>query len=169
MKFSDVARFEKVSTDQFMRDLMSKVKMENYGGTYLNIKLPRRGTNKSAGYDFYSPVSFSLEPNESIVIPSGIKCCIDEGWFLSIFPRSSLGFKYLAHLPNTVGIIDGDYYNNDDNEGHIMMALVNGPKETLTVKAGDRIAQGIFLPYGLVTGDIPISFERSGGFGSTGK
>ena len=132
-------------------------------------RLPERKTSGSAGYDFYSPVDFSLAPGETIKIPTGIRVRIDDGWVLKIYPRSGLGFKFRLQLNNTVGIIDSDYYNSD-NEGHIFIKITNDSKEgkTVSVKAGEGFAQGIFLEYGITEDDDVVNI-RNGGFGSTTK
>jgi dUTP pyrophosphatase len=134
-----------------------------------SIKLPRRSTKDSAGYDISSTMSFVLEPNQTVKIPTGIKCEMESGWVLKIYPRSGLGFKYRLQLNNGVGIIDGDYINSD-NEGHIFLKLTNDSNEnkTLEVNMGDKIVQGIFIPYG-ITIDDDADGMRNGGFGSTGK
>lgn len=93
---------------------------------------------------------------------------MEEGWVLKVYPRSGLGFKYRLQLDNTVGVIDGDYYYSD-NEGHIFLKMTNDGKErTLTVNVWDRVAQGIFVPYG-ITYDDNATGVRNGGFGSTGN
>lgn len=137
---------------------------------YKNIELPTRATSGSAGYDFKCPLAcFTLHPGETIKIPTGIRVKIDEGWFLGIFPRSSLGFKYRVQLDNTIGVIDSDYYNSD-NEGHIFVKLTNDGKadKTVAISAGDAFAQGIFLPFGITYNDEATGI-RNGGFGSTNK
>ena len=165
-----VAKFEKVSVEQFEKDFMNTVgNVENIKEIYDNIKLPARGTRFSAGYDFFSPFPFILEPNQTITIPTGIRCKIEDFYFLQIFPRSSLGFKFRIQLNNTVGIIDSDYYNAE-NEGHIMIKLTNASNENKTAELlqGQGIAQGIFTEFG-ITIDDDASAERTGGFGSTDK
>jgi dUTP pyrophosphatase len=161
-----VARFEKVSLNQFKLDYDLT---ENKEETYNDIKLPKRATVGSAGYDFYSPCDFTLAPGQTIKIPTGIRSYIEPGYVLSIYPRSGLGFKYRIQLNNTVGIIDSDYYNAN-NEGHIMIKLTNDSNEgkTLEIKKGDGIAQGIFSEY-FVTYDDSTDGVRVGGFGSTTK
>lgn len=149
-----IAKFMKVSEAQFNRD------------GYENIILPRRATSGSAGYDFIAPYDFSLDPGEEIVIDTGIRARIADGWVLVILPRSGSGFKYGVRLANTAGVIDSDYFNAD-NEGHIKIKLVGGSK-SYNVKAGDAFAQGIFLPYG-ITEDDECETVRRGGFGSTDK
>ena len=131
------------------------------------IELPQRATKGSAGYDFYSPLSFVLEPGETIKIPTGIRCGMDNDWVLMLFPRSGLGFKYRIRLENTVGIIDSDYFYSD-NEGHIMVKITNEGVKTMKVAKGDGFCQGIFLPYG-ITEDDKTEGTRNGGFGSTDK
>ena len=94
---------------------------------------------------------------------------MEEGWVLMIYPRSGLGFKYRLQLNNTVGVIDSDYYNSD-NEGHIFIKITNDSNEgkVLNVNEGDGFAQGIFMPFG-ITEDDECEAVRNGGFGSTGK
>ena len=130
--------------------------------------MPERATVGSAGYDFYSPLDFVLEPGQTIKIPTGIRAKIEDGWVLMIFPRSGLGFKFRIQLNNTVGIIDSDYYGSD-NEGHIFIKITNDSNEgrTLSLKKGDGFAQGVFLPYGVTSNDETAAV-RNGGFGSTG-
>lgn len=167
-----VAKFLKISKEQFIIDF--KKNFNNYDNSqieniYESIKLPKRATIGSAGYDFYTPVSFTLKPQETINIPTGIRVKINEGWFLAIFPRSGLGFKYRLQLNNTVGIIDSDYFNSD-NEGHIFIKITNDSNENKTVElnSGQGFAQGIFMPFGLVEDDNTTD-HRNGGFGSTTK
>ena len=167
-----IAKFEKVSFNQFKKDFLDC--FGNYNekellSIYEKILLPKRATKGSAGYDFYSPINITLKPNETIKIPTGIRCNINDGWFLAIFPRSGLGFKFRLQLNNTVGIIDADYYNAL-NEGHIMCKLTNDTNENkvVEVKALQGFVQGIFLPFG-VTIDDETNEIRVSGFGSTTK
>lgn len=166
-----IARFELVSEKRFVSDYIDSfnVNEEEAVGVYKNLKLPKRATVGSAGYDFYAPCDFTLNPGETIKIPTGIRSFIHEGWVLQIFPRSGLGFKYRLQLNNTVGIIDSDYYGSD-NEGHIFIKLTNDSNEgkILTLKKGEGFAQGIFLPFGICEDD-EVSEIRNGGFGSTTK
>ena len=167
-----IAKFEKVSFEQFKKDYIDcfneedEVKIKEI---YDLIKLPKRATKGSAGYDFYSPITFTLKPCEIIKIPTGIRVKIEDGWFLANFPRSSLGFKYRLQLNNTVGIIDADYYNAN-NEGHIMIKMTNASNENKTVEVNvlQGFAQGIFMPFG-ITIDDEANESRTGGFGSTTK
>ena len=180
-----VAKFEKVSFEQFSQDISNIVPCymyskydpkfktmtdENfYRYLYDNIELPEGSTSGSAGYDFHIPFRTMFEPHSTLIIPTGIRCKIEDGWVLSMFPRSGHGFKYGIHLANTVGIIDSDYYNSS-NEGHIMIKLTRDndfSNSIVEMKKGDKFCQGIFLPYG-VTVDDEVSAKRDGGFGSTG-
>ena len=158
-----IAKFEKVSLSQFASDWNAPSAEEVYN----EIKLPRRATKGSAGYDFYAPQSFTLAPGETIKIPTAIRAKINEGWVLNIYPRSGLGFKFRLQLDNTVGIIDSDYYNSS-NEGHIMIKMTNNSLEgkSVTVEKGNAFAQGVFLEYGITTDDDAYAI-RDGGFGST--
>ena len=131
--------------------------------------MPKRATKGSAGYDFYTPVSFQLKPGETIKIPTGIRCEMNPRWVLMIYPRSGLGFKFRLQLNNTVGVIDSDYFYSD-NEGHIFIKITNDSNEgkTVEVQGGQGFAQGIFMQYGIVEDDDTVE-ERNGGFGSTTK
>lgn len=155
-----VAVFERVSKKQFDKAFDGFSEAD-----YDEIKLPHRATVGSAGYDFYSPITFTLEPHETIKFPTGIRCKIDDGYVLSIYPRSGLGFKYRLRLDNTVGIIDSDYYNSD-NEGHIFAKITNEGDKYITINKGDAFCQGIFTPY-YITYDDNTDGIRNGGFGST--
>lgn len=164
-------KFEKVSLEQFTKDLrkvlMPQVTDEDAKDIYDKIQLPKRGSTGSAGYDFCTPIGFTLEEYDvSITIPTGIRAVMPQNMFLQMVPRSGLGFKTGARLANTVGIIDSDYYYAD-NEGHIMLKLVTGFSR-FEVAQGDRIAQGIFLKY-YTTDDDSTTSIRQGGLGSTGK
>ena len=167
-----IAKFEKVSLNQFIKDFkdsFNNLKEQEIIDIYNQIILPKRATKGSAGYDFYTPINISLKPNETIKIPTGIRVKIEDGWFLAIFPRSGLGFKYRLQLNNTVGIIDADYYNAN-NEGHIMIKMTNASNENKTVEVNvlQGFAQGIFMPFG-ITFDDESNESRTGGFGSTTK
>ena len=163
-----IALFEKVSRAVFAEAAADNPLFENTGSDkiYDDIAFPRRATKGSAGYDFFSPCDIDLKAGETILIPTGIRAKIAEGWVLMMFPRSGLGFKYRIRLENTVGIIDSDYYGAD-NEGHIMIKMTNEGSKEAFVKKGSGFAQGIFLPYG-ITADDEADALRTGGFGSTG-
>ena len=166
-----VAKFYKVSLEQFVKDWV-----DTFGDTYTEeeivkiydeIKLPKRATKGSAGYDFYTPIDIMLTPNHTIKIPTGIRCEMEENWVLKMYPRSGLGFKFRLQLNNTVGIIDSDYAYSD-NEGHIMAKITNDTNENknVIVDAGSGFIQGIFVEYGITTDDDADGI-RNGGFGST--
>ncbi len=131
------------------------------------IHLPCRKTAKSAGYDIESAVDVDLIPGKIQVIPTGLKAYMGSDEYLAIHIRSSLGIKHGIMLANGTGIIDSDYYNNEDNEGHIMCALYNSSETIFHIDRGDRIAQGIFMKY-LTTDDDRAVGKRIGGIGSTG-
>ncbi len=165
-----IAKFEKVSLKQFSadrKDTFGDVTEEKIQEIYDQIRLPRRATAGSAGYDFFAPVDVQLAPGETIKIPTGIRAQMEQEWVLKVYPRSGLGFKYRLQMNNTVGIIDSDYFYSD-NEGHIFMKIMNDGREgkTVELKAGEGFAQGIFLEYG-VTVDDDATEKRNGGFGST--
>ena len=164
-----VARFYKVSEAQFEEGWQDTFGQAADADVYEKLKLPERATAGSAGYDFFSPLTFSLAPGETIKIPTGVRAEIREGWVLQCYPRSGLGFKYRLQLNNTVGIIDSDYFYSD-NEGHIFAKITNDSKDgkTLTVEAGQGFMQGIFVPFG-ITEDDNVTAVRNGGFGSTTK
>lgn len=153
-------KFERISENSFYRDIPN--------GNYDDIILPKRSTKNSAGYDFYSLYDIVIEPNERIVIPTGVKACMNENEFLGIYVRSSLGFKYNTRMCNQVGIIDADYYNNKDNEGHIFVCLQNESDKNVVIKKGDRFVQGIFQSF-LITDDDITTISRNGGIGSTDR
>ena len=163
-----IAKFLKVSEDNFISSLDGFSK-EEAKKIYEDIKLPLRATKYSAGYDFYSPFDFTLNPGETIKIPTGIRAKMREDYALFLLPRSGLGFKYRLQLNNTVGIIDSDYYYSD-NEGHIFAKITNDSNEgkTVTITKGTGFMQGIFVEYG-ITFDDDTTSVRNGGFGSTSK
>lgn len=167
-----VAQFYKVSLEQFtegMKDCFPQYTDSEIVSIYEDLKLPKRATSKSAGYDFYTPVDFSLQPGETVKIPTGIRVKMEDDFVLKLYPRSGLGFKYRLQLNNTVGIIDADYYDSD-NEGHIFAKITNDSKEdrVVVVTGGQGFMQGIFLEYG-ITMDDDVTEVRNGGFGSTTK
>ena len=145
------------------------IKFERVTG-FEDVKLPKRATKGSAGYDFYLNEDLTLYPGETAVIQTGIKALMPEDVVLMIYPRSGLGFKYRLQLDNTVGVIDSDYYYSD-NEGHIMIKVTHDGKNgsrPMELKKGDRFAQGIFMNY-LITDDDDTDGIRNGGIGSTGR
>lgn len=175
-----IAKFEKVSFEQFKKDWLkilptSKTSWsdEELKALYDGIELPKRSTKGSAGYDVKAPSNFTVHFGCAKVIPTGIRCKMEENWYLDINPRSGQGFKFGISLANTRGIIDSDYYNAD-NEGHIMIKVVNNnsavneDKKPFDVDKGQAFAQGIFNIYG-ITIDDESNGTRVGGFGSTDK
>lgn len=129
------------------------------------IFLPKRATKASAGYDFYLNENYCIKPNEIVKVSTNIKAFMQEDEYLEIYIRSSLGIKGLFIL-NTVGIIDSDYYNNEKNEGNIIVTLKNISQNEIQLLSGDRFVQGIFKKYLTVDDDLEEKV-RSGGFGST--
>lgn len=184
-----VAKFEKVSYEQFRKDWFDTftwADMMAFGllefrltepdstaietaikKVYDNIELPTRSTKFSAGYDFKSPIGYTIEPGEFIKIPTGIRCRMHNDHVLQIYPRSSLGTKYMFIPMNLVGIIDSDYYDSD-NEGHIFMKMKNCGNKPVVIESGDGFCQGIFITYG-ITEDDKVETARNGGMGSTDK
>ena len=165
-----IAKFQKVSWEQFLegwKDAFPNTEEEKIREIYDGIRLPRRATAGSAGYDFFSPVDFELKPGETLKMPTGIRAWMEPDWVLKIYPRSGLGFKYRLQLNNTVGIIDSDYFYSD-NEGHIFAKITNDSREgkTVEIPEGTGFMQGIFLEYG-ITVDDTADAVRNGGFGST--
>ena len=155
-----IAQFYKVSEEQFVRDWRVATGSSEEEAKSVYAK-------GSAGYDFFAPESFTLVPNETILIPTGIRVMIEDGWVLQLYPRSGLGFRHRLQLDNTVGVIDSDYFEAK-NEGHIMIKMTSDDRQgkLLAVQSGDAFAQGIFLPYG-ITVDDDADGQREGGFGST--
>lgn len=157
-----IARFEHVSAAQYERDMTHPGAM-----AVEEIPLPQRATSGSAGYDFVCPADVTLAPGAQALVPTGIRAWMAPGWVLVNCPRSSLGRKHGIRLANTIGVIDSDYYAAD-NEGHILVMLVNGGDHEVTIARGERFCQGIFLPHG-VAEEEEVTGQRSGGFGSTGR
>ena len=167
-----IAKFHKVSEARFLedwKDTFGEISAEEVQEIYKGISLPVRATAGSAGYDFFAPVEVTLQPGETVKIPTGIRVEMEQDWVLKCYPRSGLGFKYRLQLNNTVGIIDSDYFYSD-NEGHIFAKLTNDTNEgkTLVIPAGIGFMQGIFVEYG-ITVDDAAEGVRNGGFGSTTK
>ena len=167
-----IAKFHKVSEARFAedwKDTFGEVSAEEVQEIYEGISLPVRATAGSAGYDFFAPVKVTLQPGETVKIPTGIRVEMEQDWVLKCYPRSGLGFKYRLQLNNTIGIIDSDYFYSD-NEGHIFAKLTNDTNEgkTLVIPAGTGFMQGIFVEHG-ITVDDAAEGVRNGGFGSTTK
>lgn len=179
-----VGKFSKVSYEQFEKDWKKtfdgdeSYSIQEIKDIYDKIQLPTRSTTGSAGYDFKSPIPFTLSPQTGFKIPTGIRVKIEDGWVLQCFPRSGLGFKYRLQLDNSVGIVDSDYFFSD-NEGHIFIKVTNDSSQfdgygkveqtkTLFIDEGEGFVQGIFIQYG-ITKDDDVIDTRNGGFGSTTK
>lgn len=153
-------KFEKVSIDEFSK-YYDKTMYEEYD-------LPKRMTAYSAGYDFLAIEGFTIKPGEIKKIPTGYKATFGNDEMLMILVRSSMGFKYNVRMTNQVGIIESDYYNNIDNEGHMFVSLQNEGDRDFVVKKGEGYAQGIFTKFLICDDDITTN-ERQGGLGSTNK
>ncbi len=130
--------------------------------------LPKRETAHAAGYDLKAAETVSLEPGEIKLVPTGVKAYMQANEVLYLYDRSSNPRKKGLVLINSVGVIDGDYYGNPANEGHIFAQMRNITEETVVVEAGERIVQAVFGPFLLADGD-QADGVRTGGFGSTGK
>lgn len=167
-----IGKFYKVSYKQFLadwRDTFGDVPEAEIQRIYEGLRLPKRATAGSAGYDFFAPVGFSIEPGKTVKMPTGIRVEMQPDWMLQFYPRSGLGFKYRLQLNNTVGIIDSDYFYSD-NEGHIFAKLTNDTNEgkTVVIPENTGFMQGIFVEYG-ITVDDDVTEIRNGGLGSTTK
>lgn len=167
-------KFEKVSLEEYAKAVKNcfgdMYSQEEIVRQWENIKLPQRATKGSAGYDFFLPLPLMLDAVESTTFPTGIRCTMPENVVLMLYPRSGLGFKYGMHLANTVGVIDSDYYNAD-NEGHIQAKFsldhsVAGALSSVFLEPGKAFMQGVFVKYE-VTDDDAADGIRNGGFGST--
>ena len=133
------------------------------------LALPSRSTPGSAGYDLAAAVDLVLAPGDTALIPTGVKAYMQPDEYLGLHIRSSLAVRCGLRLANGQGIIDSDYYNNPENEGHIVLAVINGGSAPATIQRGMRLAQGIFYKYLLADGDHLTAKEaRNGGIGSTG-
>ena len=156
-------KFEKISFEQFVKDV------KNDRMLYDGIELPKRSTKNSAGYDIRSVEEGIIKPGETMVFKTGLKVSMNPDEVLYIYSRSSQGYKYNVCLINSVGVIDSDYYNNPDNEGHFSIKLVNLGNKDFEVKIGDKIGQGVFMKFLTVDDEEEIKGKRKGGLGSTGK
>ena len=133
------------------------------------VILPTRGSKYSAGYDFYSPERIVVPPfGKSDVIATDVKAYMQEGEVLILHVRSSIGIKRVLTLSNCTGVIDKDFYNNPDNDGNICFVLQNNTDKKQVIEKGERVMQGIFMPF-LIADDDEVASERLGGIGSSGK
>ncbi|MFA6648846.1 MAG: hypothetical protein WCS48_02010 [Candidatus Izemoplasmatales bacterium] len=135
----------------------------------LKIRLPKRKTSLSAGYDLEAAETVTIAPQTMGKIPTGIKAYMLADEMLLVFARSSLFQTKSCIFVNGVAVIDADYYDNPSNEGHIVLTLYNMSTATVIIQAGERFAQGIFQKYLKTDDDIPSGKARSGGYGSTGQ
>lgn len=145
--------FEKISFEQFSKDVIDDKKL------YEEYRLPSRTTKKAAGYDFYALYDYTLRPGEIMKVPTGVKVDMESDDVLLLLDRSSMGFKYNVRMCNQVGVIDADYYNNKDNEGHMWIKIQNEGDKDYIVKKGDGMCQGIFIKY-LTVDNENDSFEE---------
>lgn len=137
--------------------------------SYADGVIPKRSDSGSAGYDFYSTETVTIAPKTQVMIKTNIKAQMDYDTVLLLFMRSSLGIKKNLMLANTTGVIDSSYYNNEDNEGNIIGAVYNYGNEPVTIQAGDRFMQGVFVEYKTTDAiEEIINEKRTGGIGSTG-
>ncbi len=146
--------FEKISFKQFVKDIKNDIQLYN------EIKIPQRDSDYTAGYDIFLLEDIKLEKNEIKKIPTGLKCYFGKDEVLLLVVRSSMGFKYNIRLCNQVGVIDADYYNNEDNEGHIWLMVKNEGDKSVEFKKGDAIAQGIFMKYLTTNSDETLKLKR---------
>ena len=156
-------KFEKISFEQFVKDVKDDRML------YDSIELPKRSTKTSAGYDIRSVEEGIIKPGEAKAFKTGLKVCMNPDEVLYIYSRSGHGYKYNVCLMNSVGVIDSDFYNNPDNEGHFQIKLLNLGENDFEVKIGDKIGQGVFMKYLTVDDEEEIKGKRKGGLGSTGK
>lgn len=154
-------KFEKISFEQFKKEFNDDKTL------YEEYQLPVRKTINSAGYDFMAVDDFVIKSGEKVKVPTGVKVCLNAREVLLIICRSSVGFKHNVNLPNQMGVIDADYYNNPNNEGHIFVALQNNSENDFYVKKGEAFAQGIIVRYETVDDEEEITNTRTDGFGST--
>ena len=162
-------KFERVTKSQFLADLAPSENDEDWvGHCWSGIILPKRLTAHSAGYDFYLPYDVSIPPRGTKKIYTGVKCRLDNDCVLLLDIRSSIGINRGLSLANTIGVIDADYYDNSDNEGHIILCVYNRDDEWKYLDSGNRIAQGIIVKYETVEDDSSTG-KRKGGIGSTNE
>lgn len=134
----------------------------------MNVKLPKRKTKKSAGYDFFAVEDFTLYPNKLCIVPTGVKAYMEDNEVLYLHIRSSVAFKRGVRMLNSIGVIDADFVDNPDNEGEISLGLLSHNDDIVHIQKGERIAQGVFHKF-LITDDDNAEGQRVGGIGSTDK
>lgn len=165
-----ISQFHKVSYEQFEKDwneTFEDQSCNNISAIYNSIKLPKRATVGSAGYDFFMPKDITLAPGRTIMIPTGIRVEMEHGWTGLIFPRSSMGIKQKMFISNTIPVVDNDYFFTV-NEGHVFIQIENKGVREIKLQCNDRFVQMVFLQFG-ITLDDNTEGKRLGGIGSTDK
>lgn len=148
--------FEKISFEQFKKDVKDDIELYN------SYPLPKRESINAAGYDIYLLDDLAIESGNTIKIPTGIKSYFEQNEVLFLIIRSGVGFKYNIRMCNQVGVIDSDYYNNSNNEGHIWIKIQNEGKKKVSFKKGEAIVQGIFLNFLCTDNDSNSNLKRVG-------
>ncbi len=168
-----MSHFEKVTFERWKADCGIKGLPEKELKEWFdNIKLPEQATASSAGCDFFMPFNLNFEAGSKFRIATGIRWVTDKDSsdrdkVLLIYPRSGLGFRYGIRLSNTVGVIDADYCDSD-NEGHIIISLENPSGTSIELPEGKPFVQGIIVKYEIPDG-AGSEEARNGGFGSTDR
>ena len=147
--------FEKISFEQFRKDV--KDDLDLYNG----YELPKRDSDRTAGYDIYLLEDVVIEPNQILKLPTGVKAYFEKDEVLLFIVRSSMGFKYNIRLCNQVGVIDADYYNNENNEGHMWIRIQNEGDKTVRISKGEAVVQGIFMKFLVTDSDLNINIKRT--------
>ena len=146
--------FEKISFEQFKKDVADNRDL------YDSLIIPQRSSASTAGYDLPLLADLEIQPGETVKLPTGLKARFQPDEVLLLIVRSKTGFKYNIRLCNQVGVIDSDYYNNPDNEGHIFVKLQNEDTEAHSFKRGDALVQGIFMKYLATDSDNNLQKKR---------
>lgn len=167
-------KFKKISEKQFFADFTEYLSDEcldtrDSRAIYNMIKLPKRATIGSAGYDIFAPYDITIPPKGTVKVPTGIRVILDDDKFLAVYPRSGLGFKYKMQMWNTIPVIDADY-SGSDNEGHIWVKFYNDSPDgkTIVIKRGEAMCQGVIQQFFKADNDETNGI-RNGGIGSTTK
>ena len=147
-------KFEKISFEEFKKSVKDDKKL------YEEYKLPTRNSTNAVGYDIYLLEDIEIKPNEIMKLPTGVKACFNQDEVLLLIVRSSTGFKYNIRLVNQVAVIDSDYYNNEDNEGHLFIKIQNEGDQVLNFKAGYALVQGVFMKYLITDDDQNLNNKR---------
>ena len=148
--------FEKISFEQFKKDVADDQKL------YDEIIIPERGSSATAGYDLHLLSDLTLEPGEVAKLPTGLKARFQPDEVLFLIVRSGTGFKYNIRLCNQVGVIDSDYYNNPDNEGHLWLKVQNEDTVAHSFRRGDALVQGVFTKFLTTDSDQNLNQKRRG-------